>query len=84
VCWSKPIGLLLIWLTPWFPLALVGTALTGLGYSLVYPGFGVEALLRALVESRGLAMRLLRASGRKANVADALTLEPIERREVSP
>jgi predicted MFS family arabinose efflux permease len=30
--------------------------LTGLGYSLVNPGFGVEAVRRAPPESRGLAM----------------------------
>jgi MFS family permease len=46
----------LIWLAPWFALALTGAALTGFGYSLVYPGFGVEAVRRAPPESRGLAM----------------------------
>lgn len=30
--------------------------LAGLGYSLVYPGLGVEAVRRAPAESRGLAM----------------------------
>lgn len=30
--------------------------LTGFGYSLVYPGFGVEAIRRAPAESRGFAM----------------------------
>jgi MFS family permease len=49
-------GQALIWLAPSSTLALVGAALTGLGYSLVYPGFGVEAILRAPPESRGLAM----------------------------
>jgi predicted MFS family arabinose efflux permease len=29
---------------------------TGLGYSLVYPGFGVEAVRRAPPEARGLAV----------------------------
>lgn len=46
----------LIWLAPWSALALTGAALTGFGYSLVYPGFGVEAVRRAPPESRGLAM----------------------------
>jgi MFS family permease len=49
-------GQALIWLAPWSALALVGAALTGFGYSLVYPGFGVEAVRRAPPESRGLAM----------------------------
>jgi MFS family permease len=46
----------LIWLSPWSVLALMGAALTGFGYSLVYPGFGVEAVRRVPPESRGLAM----------------------------
>jgi MFS family permease len=49
-------GLGLIWLSPWSMLALAGAALTGIGYSLVYPGFGVEALRSAPPQSRGLAM----------------------------
>jgi MFS family permease len=49
-------GLALIWLSPWSALALAGAALTGAGYSLVYPGFGVEAVRSAPAQSRGLAM----------------------------
>src|SRR5207253_5507883 len=49
-------GQALIWLAPWSTLAFVGAALTGFGYSLVYPGFGVEAVRRAPPQSRGLAM----------------------------
>ncbi len=49
-------GLALIWLSPWSALALVGAALTGVGYSLVYPGFGVEAVGKVPAQSRGLAM----------------------------
>jgi MFS family permease len=49
-------GLGLIWLAPWSALALTGAALTGFGYSLVYPGFGVEAVRSAPVHSRGVAM----------------------------
>lgn len=49
-------GLLCIWTadTP-FP-ALVGSLIAGLGYSLVYPGLGVEAVRRVPPQSRGLAM----------------------------
>jgi MFS family permease len=49
-------GQALIWLAPWSTIALIGASLTGFGYSLVYPGFGVEAVRRAPAESRGLAM----------------------------
>jgi len=49
-------GQALIWLAPWSALALVGAALTGFGYALAYPGFGVEAVRRAPAQSRGLAM----------------------------
>jgi predicted MFS family arabinose efflux permease len=52
----EAIGLALVWLAPWGVLALVGATVTGFGYSLVYPGFGVEAVRRAPAESRGLAM----------------------------
>jgi MFS family permease len=49
-------GLALIWLASGPRLALFGAVVTGFGYSLVYPGFGVEAVRRAPPESRGLAM----------------------------
>jgi predicted MFS family arabinose efflux permease len=35
---------------------VLGAALTGLGYSLVYPGFGVEATRKAPPQSRAMAM----------------------------
>jgi MFS family permease len=52
----EALGLALIWLAPSAFIALVGVTLVGLGYSLVYPGFGVEALRRTPPENRGLAM----------------------------
>jgi MFS family permease len=48
-------GQALIWLAPWRGLAMVGAALTGIGWALVYPGFGVEAVRRSPPENRGLA-----------------------------
>src|SRR5271170_1117297 len=50
----EALGQALIWMAPWSAGALVGAALTGLGYSLVYPGFGVEAVRHTPPESRGL------------------------------
>jgi predicted MFS family arabinose efflux permease len=49
-------GLALIWSVSWSVLAFSGAALTGAGYALVYPGFGVEAVRRAPAQGRGLAM----------------------------
>src|SRR6516165_7839023 len=49
-------GLALIWFAPNSALAATGAALTGFGYSLVYPGLGIEAMKRVPPQSRGLAM----------------------------
>jgi MFS family permease len=49
-------GLALIWFASSPSLAVAGAALSGFGYSLVYPGLGVEAVRRAPPQSRGLAM----------------------------
>jgi MFS family permease len=52
----EAIGLLFVW-SALSPLtALGGAMLTGIGYSMVYPGFGVEVLRRTRPENRGLAM----------------------------
>jgi MFS family permease len=52
----EALGLGAIWLAGSSSVALLGAAVTGLGYSLVYPGLGVEAIRRAPAQSRGLAM----------------------------
>ncbi len=52
----EALGQALIWLAPSSTVALVGVILSGLGYSLVYPGLGVEAIRRAPPQNRGLAM----------------------------
>lgn len=52
----EAIGQALIWQAHSSLFALTGVILTGLGYSLVYPGLGVEAIRRAPPQSRGLAM----------------------------
>jgi MFS family permease len=49
-------GQAMLWRAPSFAWAVGGAALTGLGYSLVYPGFGVEAVRRAPAQSSALAM----------------------------
>ena len=51
----EAVGLGLIELAPGLTLALIGAALTGLGYSLVYPGLGVEAVRRVPADSYGAA-----------------------------
>jgi MFS family permease len=52
----EAVGLILIWLAPSAMVVFVGAAITGFGYSLVYPGFGVEAVRLAPPEAKGLAM----------------------------
>jgi MFS family permease len=49
-------GQLLIWQADHVLLAYAGAALTGFGFSLAFPGFGVEAVRRAPPQSRGAAM----------------------------
>jgi len=52
----EAVGQLLIWQADSAGLAYLGAALTGFGYSLAFPGFGVEAMRRAPPQTRGLAM----------------------------
>ncbi len=49
-------GQAMIWLAPTPVVAFVGAALTGFGYSLAFPGFGVESVKRAPPQNRGAAM----------------------------
>jgi MFS family permease len=49
-------GQLLIWLARGSTAAVVGAALTGLGYSLIYPALGVLAVRRAPPDHRALSM----------------------------
>jgi len=49
-------GQLLIWGADSAAVAYLGAALTGFGYSLAFPGFGVEAVRRAPPQTRSLAM----------------------------
>ena len=52
----EAVGLALIWLAPGRVLAAAGAGLAGFGYSLVYPGLGLEAIRRVPAQNRGLAM----------------------------
>lgn len=52
----EAVGQLLIWGADSAALAYLGAALTGFGYSLAFPGFGVEAVRRAPPQTRSLAM----------------------------
>ena len=52
----EAVGQLLIWQANGVVMAYAGAALTGFGYSLAFPGFGVEAVRHAPPQSRGVAM----------------------------
>lgn len=54
-------GLFLMWLASSSPVASAGAVFAGFGYSLVYPGLGIEAISGATPQNRGMVMGIYTA-----------------------
>ena len=52
----ETLGFAVLWAAPSRGWGLLGAVLVGFGYSLVFPGLGVEAVRRAPLDARGLAI----------------------------
>ena len=50
------LGQVLLWMAPSAGVALAGAALTGQGFSLVFPSFGVMAVRKLSPENKGVAL----------------------------
>jgi MFS family permease len=50
------VGQVAMWLAPSGPMAVGAAALTGLGFSLAFPSFGIEAIRRVPPQNRGAAL----------------------------
>ena len=57
VCLSvEVVGLLVLWLAPAPALAVIGAGIAGLGFSLVFPALGVEAVKLVPASNKGAAL----------------------------